>query len=84
MSKRYAVDAGDGITVYACISGDLTPKTRETLAAVGRAAMAHFCDHYIEVEGDVWAGTYCKLPAGHDGDHSAHYPGALDQKQASE
>lgn len=30
------------------------------------------CDHYIE--GEPWAGTYCKLPAGHGGQHSAHYP----------
>jgi len=34
------------------------------------------CDHFIEVDDDPWAGTYCKLPAGHDGPHSAHYPAA--------
>ena len=32
------------------------------------------CDHYIEFPEDPWTGTYCKLPAGHDGPHSAHYP----------
>lgn len=33
-----------------------------------------FCEHFIEIKGDFWAGTYCKLRAGHDGAHSAHYP----------
>jgi hypothetical protein len=33
-----------------------------------------FCDVYIEVPADPWAGTYCKLLAGHEGKHSAHYP----------
>jgi UDP-glucose 4-epimerase len=32
-----------------------------------------FCDAFIEFD-DPWAGTYCKLPRGHDGEHSAVYP----------
>lgn len=36
--------------------------------------MTHFCEEFIEAGGDPWAGTYCKLRAGHAGDHSAHYP----------
>lgn len=32
------------------------------------------CDNYIDVRGWDWIGTYCKLPAGHDGPCSAHYP----------
>ena len=36
--------------------------------------MNQFCDHFIEVESDPFAGTYCKLRAGHAGEHSAHYP----------
>lgn len=33
-----------------------------------------FCNEFIDSGGDGWGGTYCKLPAGHRGDHSAHYP----------
>jgi hypothetical protein len=32
------------------------------------------CGHYIGSVRDPWGGTYCKLPGGHDGPHSAHYP----------
>jgi hypothetical protein len=32
------------------------------------------CDAFIEIPADLWASCYCKLPAGHDGKHSAHYP----------
>lgn len=32
------------------------------------------CCHWIEVPGDEWAGTSCKLLDGHAGEHSAHYP----------
>lgn len=32
------------------------------------------CDEYIEIEGDEWASTYCKLLVGHQGPHSATYP----------
>lgn len=35
-----------------------------------------FCDQYVDCEADAWAGTYCKLAAGHDGPCSAHYPEA--------
>lgn len=35
---------------------------------------AAFCEEFLEVASDPWAGTYCKLPAGHAGTHSAHYP----------
>jgi hypothetical protein len=38
------------------------------------AAERKFCGYFIEVAGDPYAGTYCKLLAGHDGAHSAHYP----------
>lgn len=31
------------------------------------------CDHFIESE-DPWGGCYCKLRAGHEGEHSQHYP----------
>jgi hypothetical protein len=41
----------------------------------GRPVGPHnFCEEFIEVNADPWAGTYCKLLAGHDGAHSAHYP----------
>lgn len=33
-----------------------------------------FCDVYIDNAIDAFAGTYCKLPAGHAGEHSPHYP----------
>lgn len=36
-----------------------------------------FCDEYIttgDPRADAWGGCYCKLLAGHDGPHSAHYP----------
>ena len=39
----------------------------------GEPCPTRMCDHYIEVPGDPWAGTYCKLLAGHDGEHSPHY-----------
>lgn len=32
-----------------------------------------FCDRFIDVPDDPWAGTYCKLRAGHRGDCSPHY-----------
>lgn len=32
------------------------------------------CDAFIKAPGDGWASCFCKLPAGHDGPHSAHYP----------
>jgi hypothetical protein len=36
-----------------------------------------FCEHFITHEdlgsSDPWAGTYCKLQAGHAGPHSALY-----------
>lgn len=34
----------------------------------------YFCEEWIEIPADPWASTYCKLPAGHAGAHSAHYP----------
>lgn len=40
------------------------------------------CDVFIDVPHNPWAGTYCKLTAGHTGDHSAHYPAASDEEQA--
>lgn len=32
------------------------------------------CEDFVAMDDDPWASTYCKLPCGHDGDHSAHYP----------
>lgn len=32
------------------------------------------CDEYLDIPSRPWAATYCKLPDGHDGGHSAHYP----------
>lgn len=37
-----------------------------------------FCEHFIE--SGEWGGTYCKLLAGHDGEHSAHYPPESSQQ----
>ncbi len=37
-----------------------------------------FCDAFIEHPSDPHGSTFCKLLAGHDGDHSAHYPAAAD------
>lgn len=34
---------------------------------------ARFCDHFIDGAVDPWGGTYCKLLAGHEGEHSPHY-----------
>lgn len=36
----------------------------------------HFCEEFVEVRSDPWAGAYCKLLAGHDGPHQAYYPEA--------
>lgn len=33
----------------------------------------YFCDAFIEHPTDSWGGCYCKLPNGHEGDHSPHY-----------
>lgn len=49
---RYAIDAGDGIEVHACIDGDLTPETRDALAAVGRAAAAELRDSCMSCGGN--------------------------------
>jgi hypothetical protein len=46
----------------------------EGLRYEDRFPRARLCDHFIDGGADPWAGTYCKRPAGHDGDHSAHYP----------
>ena len=35
--------------------------------------MFGLCDHFIALA-DPWAGTFCKLRAGHDGEHEPHYP----------
>lgn len=32
------------------------------------------CTHFIDHPVDPHGGTYCKLPGGHLGAHSAHYP----------
>ena len=44
---------------------------------VGYPRVPYFCEHFITPAemgcDDEWAGTYCKLPAGHDGPHSAVY-----------
>jgi hypothetical protein len=38
-----------------------------------RSEPARLCDAFIEIEGNPWAGTYCKSLAGHDGPCSPHY-----------
>ncbi len=35
--------------------------------------MSGFCEEFVDIPGVPHAGTYCKLLAGHDGPHSAHY-----------
>lgn len=57
---RYAIDAGNGIEVHACIDGDLTPETRDALAAVGRAAFACTCGNG-EAEDDRSAVLRCSV-----------------------
>ena len=49
------------------------PPTRQSIS---------LCDEFVEVGGDPWAGTYCKLPAGHDGDHSPLYDDEADLARA--
>lgn len=45
----------------------------------GRPVGPHrFCEEFVAVSRDPWAGAYCKLPAGHEGDHSPHYPRAAN------
>lgn len=58
---RYAIDAGDGIEVHACISGDLTPETRDALAALGRAAMRACACGNGEAEDDRGAVLRCAI-----------------------
>lgn len=41
------------------------PDSEQRSVRVHGDGLAFFCDVY-----DPWAGTYCKLPAGHDGGHS--------------
>lgn len=43
-----------------------------------------FCEEFIDFPDDPWAGTYCKLLAGHAGPCSAHYPLAVDERQPDE
>jgi hypothetical protein len=38
-----------------------------------RSEPARLCDAFLEIEGNPWAGTYCKSLAGHDGPCSPHY-----------
>jgi hypothetical protein len=36
------------------------------------------CDVFIVTSQDPWAGTYCKRPAGHKGEHYPHFERALE------
>lgn len=38
------------------------------------------CPKYVEIEGHPWAGGFCKLRAGHEGDCSLFFPGELRWK----
>jgi hypothetical protein len=41
--------------------------------AASEDRFVRFCDEFIDHPTDPHGGTYCKLLAGHDGPHSAHY-----------
>ncbi len=42
------------------------------------------CDFFVEHSADEWGGTYCKLPFGHGGEHSAHYPTGVGVERSEE
>lgn len=48
--------------------------------------VSRFCEHFITPaemgSDDEWAGTYCKLPSGHVGQHSALYADEQRQEEA--
>lgn len=66
-------------------SGEVSAHMTRLLATVREPryfkASMHFCDEWIEIPGDPWAGTNCKLRNGHDGPCSAHYPKEADRAQ---
>lgn len=69
---------GNPMTDHSELRQGSTWDTADSNPVPGRDTAPGCCDHFIEIPDNPWAGTYCKLLAGHWGKHSAHYHAAWE------